>query len=323
VLLTSLEGRSNYLEAMDAGADDFMTKPFDADQLTGRIQVAKRIIDLQRHVAEAARELREKNEQMEKDLKMAHELQMALLPQQFPSIPRGVLPTESAIKFSSFYYPMAAVSGDFFTVNRLSDTAVAVFIADVMGHGIRAGLITAMISALVEKFSAAAADPAVMLTKINHSLLSILKNTDSNLFVTGFYLVADAARSRMLYANAGHPEPLLLHRLRGELESISSNGSGGPALGLFDDAKYRTCECPMAVDDFVMLFTDGLFEVEAPDDKIYSRERLMAAVRERVRLPSAKLLAELFGEIRQFSKRTEFSDDVCLVGMDVTRLCLT
>ena len=175
VLLTSLEGKSNYLEAMDAGADDFMTKPFDADQLTGRIHVAERIIDLQRRVAEGARELREKNEQMEKDLKMAHELQMALLPQQFPSIPRGVLPTESAIKFSSFYYPMAAVSGDFFTVNRLSDTAVAVFIADVMGHGVRAGLITAMISALVEKFSAAAADPAVMLTKINHSLLAILK----------------------------------------------------------------------------------------------------------------------------------------------------
>jgi sigma-B regulation protein RsbU (phosphoserine phosphatase) len=101
---------------------------------------------------------------MEKDLKMAHELQMALLPQQFPSIPRGAPPTESAIKFSSFYYPMAAVSGDFFTINRLSDTAVAVFIADVMGHGVRAGLITTMISALVERFSATAADPAVMLT---------------------------------------------------------------------------------------------------------------------------------------------------------------
>jgi hypothetical protein len=56
--------------------------------------------------------------------------------------------------------------------------------------------------------------------------------------------------------------------------------------------------------------------VEAPDDDIYSRERLMAAVRERVRLPSAELLAELFGEIR------EFSDDVCLVGMDVTRLSM-
>ncbi len=318
VLLTTLEGKANYLEAMDAGADDFMTKPFDVDQLAGRIHVAERIIDLQRRVEEGSRELGEKNEQMEKDLKMAHELQMALLPQQFPSIPRGVLPTESAIKFSSFYYPMSAVSGDFYTINRLSDTAVAVFIADVMGHGVRAGLITAMLRALVEKFSAAAADPAAMLTRINQSLFEILKNTDSNLFVTGFYLVADAGRSRLFYANAGHPEPLLLHRPQGELESISSKG--GPALGLFDEAQYCTRECPMMVDDFIMLFTDGLFEVEASDDEIYSRERLMTAVRQRVSLPSAKLLAELFVEIRQFAKRTEFSDDVCLVGMDVMRL---
>ncbi|MBV9644857.1 MAG: SpoIIE family protein phosphatase [Verrucomicrobia bacterium] len=321
VLLTSLEGKSNYLEAMDAGADDFISKPFDADQLRGRIHVAERIINLQLRIAEGARELREKNEQMEKDLEMAHELQMALLPQQFPSIPRDAPATESAIKFSSVYYPMAAVSGDFFTVTRLSDAALAVFIADVMGHGVRAGLITTMISALVEKFSAAAADPAVMLSKINCSLLSILKNTDRSLFVTGFYLVADAARSRILYANAGHPAPLLLHRVRGEIESISSDGGSGPALGLFDEAKYRTCECPMAVDDFIMLFTDGLFEVEAADDKIYSRERLIAAVRERVRLPSAKMIAELFGEIKLFSNRAQFSDDVCLVGMDVTRLC--
>ena len=321
VLLTSLEGKSNYLEAMDAGADDFISKPFDADQLRGRIHVAERIINLQLRIAEGARELREKNEQMEKDLEMAHELQMALLPQQFPSIPRDAPATESAIKFSSVYYPMAAVSGDFFTVNRLSDTALAVFIADVMGHGVRAGLITTMISALIEKFSAAAADPAVMLSKINCSLLSILKNTDRSLFVTGFYLVADAARSRILYANAGHPAPLLLHRVRGEIESISSDGGSGPALGLFDEAKYRTCERPVAVDDFIMLFTDGLFEVEAADDKIYSRERLIAAVRERVRLPSAKMIAELFGEIKLFSNRAQFSDDVCLVGMDVTRLC--
>jgi serine phosphatase RsbU (regulator of sigma subunit) len=103
----------------------------------------------------------------------------------------------------------------------------------------------------------------------------------------------------------------------------ANSGGGGPALGLFAEAQYRTSECPMVEDDFIMLFTDGLFEVEAPDDKMYSRERLIAAVRERVRLPSAELFAELFGEIQRFSKRTEFSDDVCLVGMDVKRLCDT
>ena len=320
VLLTSLYGKSNYLVAMDAGADDFMNKPFDSDQLKGRIQVAERIIGLQRRVAEGARELREKNEQMEEDLKMARELQMALLPQQFPTIPRGVLAAESAISFSSFYYPMGAVSGDFFTVNRLSDTTVAVFIADVMGHGIRAALITAMISALVEKFSAAAANPAAMLTKMNRSLFTILKHVESALFVTGFYLVVDTARSRILFANAAHPEPLLLHRLRGQLESISAKGNGGPPLGLLDDAQYQNCECPVAENDFIMLFTDGLFEVAAPGDDIYSRERLMAAVRKRVSLPSAGMLTELLGEIRQFSKGIEFSDDVCLVTMDIKRL---
>ena len=109
VLLTSLEGKSNYLEAMEAGADDFMTKPFDADQLTGRIHVAKHIIGLQRRVAEGARGLREKNEQMEKDLEMAHELQMALLPQQFPSIPRGA--PANGKRHQVFEFLLSNVSG--------------------------------------------------------------------------------------------------------------------------------------------------------------------------------------------------------------------
>ena len=70
--------------------------------------------ELEQRIAERTRELREKNDQIEEDLKMARELQMALLPQQFPSIPRGVPHADSAIKFSSFYYPTGSVSGDFF-----------------------------------------------------------------------------------------------------------------------------------------------------------------------------------------------------------------
>ncbi len=276
--------------------------------------------ELEQRVAQRTRELREKNEQIEEDLKMARELQMALLPQQFPSIPRGVPLSESAIKFSSFYYPTGSVSGDFYFISRRSDTAVDVLIADVMGHGVRAGLVTAMMRALVEKFSASSADPATMLSKINRSLIGILKHTGITLFATAFYLIADVKRSRMLYANAGHPKPLLLHRGRNELEQMSSNGADGPALGLFDGVEYRTSECPMEVDDFVMLFTDGLFEVEAPNHELYSCERLMDAVRRRTRLQSADLFAEVFAEIRQFSTRTEFSDDVCLLGMEVTRL---
>jgi CheY-like chemotaxis protein len=91
--------------------------------------------ELEQRVAERTRELREKNEQIEEDLKMARELQMALLPQHFPTIPRGVPLSESAVKFSSFFYPTGSVSGDFYFISRRSDTAVDVLIADVMGHG--------------------------------------------------------------------------------------------------------------------------------------------------------------------------------------------
>src|SRR5271165_2685559 len=85
------------------------------------------------------------------------------------------------------------------------------------------------------------------------------------------------------------------------LKPPSSPGCLLLKIGCTDHALHQ--RDPMIDVGFVMLFTDGLFEVEAPDDKIYSRERLMAAVRERVRLPSAKLIAELFGEIRHLPRK--------------------
>jgi serine phosphatase RsbU (regulator of sigma subunit)/CheY-like chemotaxis protein len=293
-------------------------KSIELEQTRDELRLVNR--DLEKRVEERTRELREKNEQMEEDLKMAHELQMAMLPNVFPNFPRDALPRESAIKFSSFFYPKESVSGDFFSVSRRSDSSVEVLIADVMGHGVRAGLITAMIRALLEKLSAASPDPSAMLSGINQSLFQIFAQTGITLFSTAFYLVADLQRSRMSFANAGHPAPLFLHRRRGELEQMSSNGAAGPALGLFNAAKYRTCEAPLEVDDLIMLFTDGLFEVEAPDHELYTSERLLRAVRPRMKLESSELFAQLFAEIRQFSKRPDFSDDVCLLGMEVARL---
>jgi sigma-B regulation protein RsbU (phosphoserine phosphatase) len=73
ILLTALEGKSNYLEAMDAGADDFLTKPFDAEWLASRIHVAARIVGLQHKLAETVHQLREKNDQIEEELKMAQD----------------------------------------------------------------------------------------------------------------------------------------------------------------------------------------------------------------------------------------------------------
>ena len=104
-------------------------------------------------LAEHARELEQKNRQNEEELKMARELQLAMLPHEFPCVPRNKPREESHLEFFSFFSPMGAVSGDFFDIIPLSDTQVGLFICDVMGHDVRAALVTAMMRALVEDFS--------------------------------------------------------------------------------------------------------------------------------------------------------------------------
>jgi len=271
---------------------------------------------LRKHTAE----LRHKNEEIEEELKMARELQLALLPQEFPSLPRNVSPRESALRFFSFYHPTGSVSGDYFDVFPLSDSAAGMFICDVMGHGVRAALVTAMLHAFVQDFTARAGDPGALLTEVNHGLTTILKQTGTTLYATAFYLVADVARGRMLYANAGHPSPIHLHRSAGQVEPLRTNGKTGPALGLFKDATYETSERPIAAGDVLLLFTDGLFEVEGRNDEQYTQDRLLAAVRSRVKLGPAELVRDVLAEVKEFSVHKEFDDDVCLVGAEVEHL---
>ncbi len=101
---------------------------------------------------------------------------------------------------------------------------------------------------------------------------------------------------------------------------MRTNGKTGPALGLFKNAIYETCERPLAAGDVLLLFTDGLFEVEGPDDEQYTQERLLAAVRQRIKLGSAELVRDVLDEVKAFSVHKEFDDDVCLIGAEVERV---
>jgi serine phosphatase RsbU (regulator of sigma subunit) len=190
-----------------------------------------------------------------------------------------------------------------------------------MGHGVRAALVTAMLRALVEELSQRAMAPGELLTLINRDLTAILKQTGTMMYATGAYLVADLANGRLSYANAGHPSPLHVRSTVGQVDEIKVSGKSGPAMGLFPDARYSSSERILSPGDFFVLFTDGLLEVDGPDGELYSQERLLAAVRQRQNLQPEQLLSEVLGEIRDFSSTRTFEDDVCLVGMEVTRLC--
>ncbi|HZI33103.1 MAG TPA: SpoIIE family protein phosphatase [Candidatus Binatia bacterium] len=286
------------------------------EDITERKHAEEQIRRATAELSRSREELRAKNSQMEDNLRMARETQLTMLPQQYPTFPPNVPPERSAFQFVHRYEAAESVSGDFFSVSTISDTEVAVFICDVTGHGIRAALVTAMIRALVEELKPIAREPGQFLRKLNYDLCNILKNTGSLMLTTAFYAVADSRTGALRYANAGHPKPLMIRRSQSRLEPLANSaGRSQPALGLFEDPPYQTSETAMAPGDFLMLFTDGLYEVQGLNEELYSQERLMLDTKNLLGEPPGVMFDELLNLVRTFAVGSEFDDDVCLVGM--------
>jgi sigma-B regulation protein RsbU (phosphoserine phosphatase) len=285
--------------------------------VTEKIRAEEQIRRATAELARSREELRAKNAVMEENLRTAREIQLTMLPQQYPVFPPHARPEQSAFQFVHRYEPAESVSGDFFSITAISDTEVGVLICDVTGHGVRAALVTAMIRALAEELKPHALDPGNFLRKLNFDLCSILKNTGSPMLTTAFYAVADCRSGTLRYANAGHPKPLLVRRSLNRMEPLANNsGRSQPALGLFEDPPYTTSETTLARGDFLMLFTDGLYEVQGQNEELYSQERLMLDVQNLLRHPPGILFDELLNVIRAFAVGGTFDDDVCLVGLD-------
>ena len=174
-----------------------------------------------------------------------------------------------------------------------------------------------MICALSEELKPLAREPGNFLRKLNFDLCSILKNTGSPMLTTGFYAVADCRTGQLRFANAGHPKPLVLRRSQNRVEPLANaSGKSQPALGLFEDPPYATSETTLVPGDFLMLFTDGLYEVQGQNEELSSQERLLLDVKNLLHHPPGLLFDELLQVIRGFALNGEFDDDVCLVGMD-------
>jgi sigma-B regulation protein RsbU (phosphoserine phosphatase) len=284
--------------------------------ITQQRMAEERIRKANAALAQSRKELHAKNQQMEEDLAMAREIQLTMLPQQYPIFPCPGRPEANAFEFSHCYFPTGSVGGDFFTITALSEVQAAVFLCDVAGHGVRSALITAMIRALLEELKPLAADPGLFLTKLNSDLCAILQHTGTPLLTTAFYLVADSRSGVMRYSNAGHPKPLHLRPKADQAQPLkNAGGKSQPALGLMDRATYETSEILLEPDDTLLLFTDGLVEVQKADGELYDEELLVKAVSQRLALNSQPLLDELLQEVKTFSGEAPFTDDVCLVSV--------
>jgi len=272
-------------------------------------------------LAEYTQALADQQAQMDQELALAREVQLALLPQSYPTFPSTAKETASALRFSSRYLPEGRVGGDFFTVTQISDTQAGVLICDVMGHGVHAALITAVERVLVEEIHGVAADPGAFLGELNQRLHYFFEDLPTSMFVTALYLVIDTTNGVVRFANAGHPQPIHICRTQHTVRTMGDTARPRPfALGVTKNSVYPTEEDAIKAGDFLLLYTDGLCDLGEGKDLAPDDPKFLGLVQNCSRQHGESLLDALLAQAKQFAGLDHFLDDVCLVGVEIERL---
>jgi len=265
-----------------------------------------------------AKDLQEKNEQIETDLEMARKLQSAFVPTSYPVFKWDLSMEKSALTFSHRYIPSEKLAGDFFQVIPISSTKAGVLICDVMGHGIRASLVTAILRGLVGELKLITPYPHVFLRKVNRSLSTILAQLDITLFVTAFYGVIDLDRGHIHYANAGHPLPVIADRNKGTAEFFPEvSSSPEPALGLIESFKYSYHSISIEPKNSLFFYTDGIIEIEDPEGNEYGYDRFLEVFKNLPPTEAKGVLDKLIDSVVTFSKGGKPKDDMCIIRVNV------
>jgi sigma-B regulation protein RsbU (phosphoserine phosphatase) len=201
------------------------------------------------------------------------------------------------------------VGGDYYDVLKLSETILAVCVADVAGKGVPAALLMSNLQAIVRGMATATMLPGALCQKVNES---IHRNIAPDRFVTFFYGLLDSRSNRLAYTNAGHNAPILLRR-NGSHERLSE---GGDVLGIFPDHTYESGEVALAPGDRIVLFTDGVTEARNKDGEEFGEARLLELLVENQLLGAADLQKRILQAVTEYSSG-EFADDVTLIVVAV------
>ncbi|HET9530783.1 MAG TPA: SpoIIE family protein phosphatase [Blastocatellia bacterium] len=229
----------------------------------------------------------------------ARAIQERLLPKEIPQI-RG-------FEISCAWRPARAVSGDYFDVLRLSDSQLALCIADVSGKGLAAALLMSNVQAAVKAFASVSISPSELCDKVNRVMSS---NTAEDKFITFFYCVIDAESKRLLYSNAGHNPPILVRRDGSQLRLET----GGAVLGPFKEWSYEQGEVELVEGDRLLLFTDGITEAARPDGDEFGEQQLIDLLTASRELSACALQDLVMKAVTRFCGG-EFQDDATLIAL--------
>lgn len=265
---------------------------------------------------QAQRELETKNQQMEAELVVARELQTELMASSMQSVREELDSTAPFVPGIGFHYePCEFLAGDFFQAIPYSKQSFGLLLCDVMGHGVKAALVTTLIRGLLSDVRSKDLNPAQVLEHLNERLCPLLDQPPLPRFVTALYGRVNLDRGTIDIASAGHPWPLLQRR---NSETIPiTNEMCGPALGLTRGVNYASAVHPLGKGDRLLFFTDGWTEEPNTTGEEFGTDRLLDALRRHQETPIEKVLAEIAAEIAAFSGKPTRSDDLCgvLIGI--------
>lgn len=299
IMLTAHSNADHEVECLRAGANDFVTKPVNAEILRARIETHLRLHALRNQLVEQKTELEKWRHRHEQDLEAARLTQQAILPQRPPAL--------EGWDFATHYHPFIQVGGDMYDWVRAPDGSLRVWISDATGHGAAAALLTALSKLLFRHAAADLNSAAVIMDCVNKEFRAIFRG---RLFMTAACVIFPAGRSEIRFCGAGHPPLLLVRREDGRVEELASSG---PPLGLDHVEQSEDIIRPIAPGDGVLLYTDGLYEVADPEG-----ERLLQPALARLASPVADTaqpwLAGILEKVAAHAAGVPFPDDIAAIA---------
>lgn len=235
------------------------------------------------------------------DLQQARRIQLSFLPSHHPR-------TEG-YEIYGHNRSSAVVGGDYFDYFNSMNGRFQAVLVDACGHGMAAALIVTTFRGLLHSEMGRRSDFRDLFDAINQSVYS---GEEFIHYLTGIFLDYDQDKRLLRYLNAGHYQPIVL---RGQGETLELAG-GGPPLGMFRASKYPFAEVKMNSEDLVVLFTDGLVDIQNPSNEFFGVERLLEALKSHKDLRLPEIVHEVLQEAADFGG-TKIEDDVTLMLMRV------
>jgi len=299
IMLTGHGGEESEVLCLEAGADDFVTKPINTAVLRARIETQLRLRSMRRQLQQQNEELEEWRNNLERDLAAARLTQQSLIPQKPPALPGW--------EVAAYYRPVIQVGGDIYGWLRMRDGRILFWIADATGHGASAALLTALAKLLFYHGCVEHDAPAAIMQTVNNDFRSIF---GARSFMTAMCVALDPASGRANVVGAGHP-PLLIARHDGGADSIASSA---PPLGLVERARFIETIVNLRRGEAFVLYTDGLFGAANGEKPRLTPEHLAKMIDPSA--PSAEaLLMSMMNQAMPADSEHSLPDDVAALAV--------